>query len=56
MEIAKAVGLAVTTVRTMKDRDANKIKMAAKSATLLDAKKMIRAVLAFCLDLKASSA
>ena len=38
MEIAKAVGLAVTTVRTIKDRDGNKIKEAAKSATLLDAK------------------
>ena len=38
VEIAKAVGLAVTTVRTIKDRDGNKIKEAAKSATLLDAK------------------
>ena len=38
----KAVVLAVTTVRTIKDRDGNKIKEAAKSATLLDAKMMTR--------------
>ena len=34
VEIAKAVGPAVTTVRTIKDRDGNKIKEAAKSAAL----------------------
>ena len=32
MDIAMAVGLVVTTVRTIKDRDGNKIKEAAKSA------------------------
>ena len=42
MEIAKAVGLAVTTVRTIKDRDGNKTKEASKSATLLEANMMTR--------------
>lgn len=40
--IAKAVGLAPTTVRTIRDRDGGKIREAAKSATSLEAKKMTR--------------
>lgn len=42
VEIAKAVGLAATTVRTIRDRDGDKIREAAKSATSLDAKTMTR--------------
>jgi len=41
VEIAKAVGLAPATVRTIRGRDGDKIEEAAKSATLLDAKTMI---------------
>ena len=37
IEIAKAVGLAATTVRPIRDRDGDKIREAAKSATSLDA-------------------
>lgn len=42
MEIAKAVGLAATTVRTIRDRDGDKIREAAKSAPSIDAKTMTR--------------
>ncbi|UYV66728.1 CENPBD1 [Cordylochernes scorpioides] len=40
VKITKAVGLAATTVRTIRDRDGDKIREAAKFATSLDAKMM----------------
>uniref|UniRef100_A0A1A9X0E4 DDE-1 domain-containing protein n=1 Tax=Glossina brevipalpis TaxID=37001 RepID=A0A1A9X0E4_9MUSC len=42
VERAKVVGLAATTVRTIRDRDRDKIREAEKSATSLDAKTMTR--------------
>ena len=42
VEIARAISLAATTVRTIRDRDGNKIREAAKSSTSLDAKTMTR--------------
>lgn len=42
VDIAKVLGLGATTVRSIKDRDADKIREAAKSATTLDAKTMTR--------------
>ncbi|UYV69913.1 CENPBD1 [Cordylochernes scorpioides] len=41
-KFSKAVGLAATTVRTIRDRDGDKIREAAKFATSLDAKMMTR--------------
>lgn len=41
VKIARVFGLAPTTVRTIRDRDGDKIRAAAKSATSLMAKKMI---------------
>lgn len=42
-DVARALGLASTTVRTIRDRDSEKIKEAARSATSLTTKTITRA-------------
>ena len=55
VDIAKSVGLAATTVRTIRDRDGDKIREAAKSATTLDAKTMTRTRSALMMKMESST-
>ncbi|UYV62517.1 hypothetical protein LAZ67_2000925 [Cordylochernes scorpioides] len=54
VEIAKAVGLAATTVRTIRDQDGDKIREAAKFASSLDAKMMTRTRSALVIKMKST--